>query len=144
MSGCDQGCRSKYIKGLYSQRDFQVGRLTTMLDEQKKVGTLPKDTTTGPFADDWKRTFSEISKDVEEVDITPALSNAFAIKDPEELVSFLLSTSGKASLLTESLGLHPQRVQGMQWPDVGILRGRDVTTAGRGEANYPQGSRGKG
>jgi Xaa-Pro aminopeptidase len=52
----------------------------------KKVGTLPKDTTTGPFADDWKRTFSEISKEVEEVDITPALSSAFAIKDPEELV----------------------------------------------------------
>ena len=54
---------------------------------QKKVGTLPKDTTSGPFADEWKRAFSEISKDVEEVDITPALSAAFSIKDPDELVS---------------------------------------------------------
>lgn len=56
---------------------------------QKKVGTLPKDTTSGPFADDWKRAFGDISKDVDEVDITPALSAAFAIKDPEELVSLL-------------------------------------------------------
>lgn len=56
---------------------------------QKKVGTLPKDTTSGPFADDWKRAFGDISKDVDEVDISPALSAAFAIKDPEELVSLL-------------------------------------------------------
>jgi Xaa-Pro aminopeptidase len=50
---------------------------------------LPKDTTSGPFADDWKRAFAEISKDIEEVDITPALSAAFSIKDPEELVSLV-------------------------------------------------------
>lgn len=61
------------------------------LDQQKKVGTLPKDTATGPFADDWKRAFGDISKDVEEVDITPALSAAFAVKDPEELVSIRMS-----------------------------------------------------
>ena len=60
-----------------------------MFDEQKKVGTLPKDTTSGPFADDWKRAFADISKDVEEVDITPDLSAALAVKDPEELVSLL-------------------------------------------------------
>jgi Xaa-Pro aminopeptidase len=50
------------------------------------VGTLPKDTTSGPFADEWKRAFADISKEVEEVDITPALSAAFSIKDSDELV----------------------------------------------------------
>jgi nucleosome binding factor SPN SPT16 subunit len=53
---------------------------------QNKVGTLPKSTASGPFADEWKRAFAEISKEVEEVDITPALSAAFAIKDSDELV----------------------------------------------------------
>lgn len=53
---------------------------------QRKVGTLPKDTTSGPFADEWRRAFAEISNDIEEIDITPALSAAFSVKDPEELV----------------------------------------------------------
>jgi Xaa-Pro aminopeptidase len=47
---------------------------------------LPKNTASGPFADEWKRAFAEISKEVEEVDIAPALSAAFAIKDSDELV----------------------------------------------------------
>jgi hypothetical protein len=53
---------------------------------------LAKDTAFGPFADEWKRAFGDISKDVEEVDIAPALSAAsFSIKGPEELVcSFLV------------------------------------------------------
>ncbi|KAJ5169109.1 FACT complex subunit s.t1.c16 [Penicillium canariense] len=67
----------------------------------KKVGTLPKDTTTGPFADDWKRAFSDISKEVEEVDITPALSTAFAIKDPEELVSIRNASRACSGLMSE-------------------------------------------
>ncbi|KAJ5136982.1 FACT complex subunit s.t1.c16 [Penicillium atrosanguineum] len=67
----------------------------------KKVGTLPKDTTSGPFADDWKRAFGDISKDVEEVDITPALSAAFAIKDPEELVSIRNASRACSGLMSE-------------------------------------------
>jgi nucleosome binding factor SPN SPT16 subunit len=52
------------------------------------VGTIPKGTSTGPFADEWKKAFGEISKDVEEVDISVALSSAaFAVKDETELVS---------------------------------------------------------
>ncbi|KAJ5928022.1 FACT complex subunit s.t1.c16 [Penicillium verhagenii] len=67
----------------------------------KKVGTLPKDTTSGPFADDWKRAFAEISKDIEEVDITPALSTAFSIKDPEELVSIRNASRACSGLMSE-------------------------------------------
>jgi Xaa-Pro aminopeptidase len=53
---------------------------------QNKVGVLPKDTTAGPFAEDWKRTFATLSGEIEEVDISPALSAAFAVKDTDELV----------------------------------------------------------
>ncbi|KAF8854754.1 transcription elongation complex subunit [Acephala macrosclerotiorum] len=52
----------------------------------KKVGILPKDTSNGPFIDEWKKVYSNISKDVEEVDIGPALSSAaLAVKDENEL-----------------------------------------------------------
>ncbi|EAS37200.2 FACT complex subunit spt16 [Coccidioides immitis RS] len=52
-----------------------------------KVGTLSKDTSSGPFADEWKRTFSETLKTIEEVDIAPALSSVcFSIKSQEELI----------------------------------------------------------
>jgi hypothetical protein len=56
---------------------------------QSKVGTLPKDVSTaqGPFADDWKKAFGEGLKDIEEVDISPALSAAaLSVKGPDELV----------------------------------------------------------
>ncbi|KAH7350552.1 FACT complex subunit-domain-containing protein [Rhexocercosporidium sp. MPI-PUGE-AT-0058] len=52
----------------------------------KKVGILPKDTSVGPFIDEWKKAFGTISKDVEEVDISAALSSgALAVKDENEL-----------------------------------------------------------
>ena len=52
------------------------------------MGTIAKDTSAGPFADEWKKAFSDISKEVEEVDISLALSSAaFAVKDENELVS---------------------------------------------------------
>lgn len=56
---------------------------------QKKVGVLPKDTSNGPFIDEWKKIYGDISKQTEEVDIAPALSAAaLAIKDENELVGF--------------------------------------------------------
>lgn len=55
--------------------------------KQKKVGVLAKDTPSGPFIEEWKKAYGEISKDVEEVDIAPALSvAALAVKDETELV----------------------------------------------------------
>lgn len=57
---------------------------------KKRVGVLPKDTTTGPFAEDWKQTFKDASKEMEEIDISSALSSAaFSIKDTDELVGSL-------------------------------------------------------
>ena len=50
---------------------------------------LTKETPTGDFAKEWKDSFSEVAKEVEEVDIAAALSTAaFAVKDERELVSF--------------------------------------------------------
>jgi nucleosome binding factor SPN SPT16 subunit len=55
------------------------------------VGILPKDTSNGPFIDEWKKVYSEISKDVEEVDISTAISAAaLAVKDENELVRTVL------------------------------------------------------
>ena len=51
----------------------------------KKVGVIMKDMSGGPFVDEWKSAFSEISKEVEEVDISPALSAAMIVKDEAEL-----------------------------------------------------------
>ena len=51
------------------------------------MGTIAKDASAGPFADEWKRAFGDISKEVEEFDISLALSSAaFAVKDENELV----------------------------------------------------------
>ncbi|CAL5872278.1 uncharacterized protein PFLUO_LOCUS6539 [Penicillium psychrofluorescens] len=68
----------------------------------KKVGVLPKDATSGPFAEEWKRAFSEISKEVEEVDIASALSaSAFSVKDPDELVSIRNASRACSGLMSE-------------------------------------------
>jgi len=57
---------------------------------QKKHGVISKLQALGPFADEWQQSYEEISKDVEEVDITNALSTAaMATKDEKELVSLI-------------------------------------------------------
>jgi nucleosome binding factor SPN SPT16 subunit len=68
---------------------------------QKKVGILPKDTSSGPFIDEWKKVYGNISKDVDEVDISAALSSAaLAVKDENELVS-LTNALGWATLICD-------------------------------------------
>ncbi|KAI1344917.1 FACT complex subunit spt-16 [Xylariaceae sp. FL0016] len=61
----------------------------------KKVGVLTKDTSKGPFVDEWKKVFGEKCSDVEQVDMSTALSTAaFSIKDEAELRS--MRTASKA------------------------------------------------
>ncbi|KAG8526310.1 FACT complex subunit spt16 [Bacidia gigantensis] len=68
----------------------------------KKVGTLPKDTAAGPFADEWKKALGDVSKDVEEVDISTALSAAaFSAKDETELRSMRNASRACTGMLTE-------------------------------------------
>ncbi|KAF2214519.1 hypothetical protein CERZMDRAFT_95783 [Cercospora zeae-maydis SCOH1-5] len=73
----------------------------TIKSAGKKVGTLPKEQSGGPFVTEWKSAFSEISKDVEEYDISTALSSAMAIKDENELRSIRNASSASAYLMRE-------------------------------------------
>ncbi|KAK4113921.1 SPT16-domain-containing protein [Canariomyces notabilis] len=67
----------------------------------KKVGVLTKDTSKGPFIDEWKKTFADNCKDVEEVDIAQALSaGAFSVKDEAELRAMRTSSKACVALLT--------------------------------------------
>jgi nucleosome binding factor SPN SPT16 subunit len=65
------------------------------------VGVLTKDTSNGPFIDEWKKTFANNCKDVEEVDIAQALSaGAFSVKDEAELRAMRTSSKACVALLT--------------------------------------------
>lgn len=68
----------------------------------KKVGTIAaKKEPTGPFVDEWKKAFGDISKDVQEVDISPALSvAAFAVKDEKELLAIRTASRACSGLVT--------------------------------------------
>ncbi|KAH8691097.1 transcription elongation complex subunit [Talaromyces proteolyticus] len=67
-----------------------------------KVGTLSKDTAQGPFAEDWRRAYGDGLKDIEEVDISPALSvAALSVKGPEELVSMRNAARACSGLMSE-------------------------------------------
>ena len=59
--------------------------LDTIKNAGKKVGVIAKDSSTGPFVTEWKNAFGEISKEVEEVDISAALSASMSVKDEKEL-----------------------------------------------------------
>ncbi|KAL2165959.1 hypothetical protein VTG60DRAFT_3561 [Thermothelomyces hinnuleus] len=67
----------------------------------KKVGVLTKDTSKGPFVDEWKKAFTENCKDIEQVDIAQALSaGAFSVKDETELRAMRTSSKACVALLT--------------------------------------------
>ncbi|KAM7191452.1 transcription elongation complex subunit [Naviculisporaceae sp. PSN 640] len=66
----------------------------------KKVGVLTKDTSKGPFVDEWKKVFANNCKDIEEVDIAQALSAAaFSVKDETELRAMRTSSKACVALL---------------------------------------------
>ncbi|KAL5083499.1 FACT complex subunit domain-containing protein [Trichoderma afarasin] len=67
----------------------------------KKVGVISKDTSKGPFVDEWKKVFGEHCKEVEEVDISTALStHAFSIKDESELRAMRTASKACVALMT--------------------------------------------
>ncbi|PHH88973.1 hypothetical protein CDD83_6809 [Cordyceps sp. RAO-2017] len=66
-----------------------------------KVGTIAKDTSRGPFVDEWKKVFADQCKGVEEVDISAALStHAFAVKDESELRAMRTASKACVALMT--------------------------------------------
>lgn len=74
--------------------------LTQML-LQNKVGTIAKDTSKGPFVDEWKKVFADHCKEVEEADISSALStHAFSVKDENELRAMRTASKACVALMT--------------------------------------------
>jgi nucleosome binding factor SPN SPT16 subunit len=83
-----------------------------------KVGVLTKDPATGPFVDEWKAAFGEIEKDVDQVDMSLALSAAaLLVKDEKELVSHSYSMRIDAVLnfLTSEQSVTPPEHQVPLW-----------------------------
>ncbi|KAK4191577.1 FACT complex subunit-domain-containing protein [Podospora australis] len=67
----------------------------------KKVGVLAKDTSKGPFIDEWKKVLGDQCKDIEEVDVAQALSSgAFSVKDETELRAMRTSSKACVALMT--------------------------------------------
>jgi nucleosome binding factor SPN SPT16 subunit len=96
---------------------------------QKKVGILPKDTSSGPFIDEWKKVYGDISKDVEEVDISTALSSAaLAVKDENELVA-PTDNLGREMLISVAAS-YAECLESLYRPHEPILRRRDVECVG--------------
>ena len=67
----------------------------------KKVGTIPKSEAHGPFVDEWVKMYGDISKDVEEVDITSAFSTAFAVKDENELRAMRTAARAASGMISD-------------------------------------------
>lgn len=68
---------------------------------QDKVGTIAKDTSKGPFVDEWKKVFADQCKDVAQVDVSAALStHAFAVKDESELRAMRTASKACVALMT--------------------------------------------
>lgn len=67
----------------------------------KKVGTIAKDSSVGPFVTEWKSAFSEIGKDVEEYDVSTALSTVMAVKDENELRAIRNAASASAYVMRD-------------------------------------------
>ncbi|KAK8056634.1 FACT complex subunit [Apiospora rasikravindrae] len=66
----------------------------------KKIGVITKDSSKGPFVDEWKKVFEEKCKDAEPVDISPALSAAaLAVKDESELRAMRAASKACVALM---------------------------------------------
>lgn len=75
--------------------------LETIKAAGKKVGVLTKENSAGPFVAEWKAAVSEISKDIEEVDVSAALSAAMAVKDENELRAIRNAASASAYVMRD-------------------------------------------
>jgi nucleosome binding factor SPN SPT16 subunit len=66
----------------------------------KKVGVV-KESSVGPFITEWRENFSELSKDVEEVEVSAALSAVMAVKDENELKAIRNASTASAYIMKD-------------------------------------------
>jgi nucleosome binding factor SPN SPT16 subunit len=72
----------------------------TIKNSGKKVGILSKEDPTGQFAEEWKTAFGAIKNDVEEVDMSIAISTAaLSVKDEKELRAIRDASRASSSIL---------------------------------------------
>lgn len=74
-----------------------------------KVGILAKVQTSGPFVDDWTKAYGAASADLEEVDVSAALSKALAVKDEREMVRAMLLSPPASVANSTSAEIYPKR-----------------------------------
>jgi nucleosome binding factor SPN SPT16 subunit len=55
-------------------------------DQQKKVGILAKDKFQGKFITEWEESYKPVKAVLEEVDVSPGIAMAMAVKDEDEQV----------------------------------------------------------
>ncbi|EXJ60662.1 xaa-Pro aminopeptidase [Cladophialophora yegresii CBS 114405] len=67
----------------------------------KKVGIIPKAEAHGPFVDEWVKMYGEISKNIEEVDVSGAFSTAFAVKDENELRAMRTAARAASGMISD-------------------------------------------
>lgn len=67
----------------------------------KKVGVISKAEAHGPFAEEWVKLYGDISKEVEEVDISSAFSTAFAVKDENELRAMRTAARAASGMISD-------------------------------------------
>ncbi|KAI7860506.1 FACT complex subunit-domain-containing protein [Circinella umbellata] len=65
----------------------------------KRVGVVEKDKFTGKNVDEWKKALQASGKSFENVDITPALSACFAVKDEEEIKTMRMASRLSVSVM---------------------------------------------
>ncbi|KIV92656.1 hypothetical protein PV10_03929 [Exophiala mesophila] len=67
----------------------------------KKVGVIQSPEVHGPFPEEWWKTLGDISKDVEQVDISSAISSVLALKDETELRNMRTAARAGSALIAE-------------------------------------------
>ncbi|KAJ2981589.1 hypothetical protein NQ176_g1937 [Zarea fungicola] len=90
-------------KGKDAEENARLWKTITdkIKESGKKVATIARDTSKGPFVEEWKKIFADACKDVEEVDASLALSTyAFSIKDENELRAMRTAAKACVALMT--------------------------------------------
>ena len=64
-----------------------VSKFLAAYTSAQKVGVLMKDTASGKLVSEWQAALEGATSKPEVIDMTPAISSLFAVKDEDELVS---------------------------------------------------------
>jgi len=75
-----------------------------------KVGVLSQDLATGPFVNEWNDAFAPIRQEVEEIDMSTALSMVMSVKDEHELRRIREASRASSGLMTQYFVEHMSNI----------------------------------